>query len=391
MNGPENLIDIPVNSAPLPQVENHTAFPSQYYQMLDVSDQVFHVIVCRQTFNLRKIDSEGCLVLADEQTPLVTGDQFYRDINNSSIIQESDFSPYKPKCDILFAYAYAHAPGGKACPRWPVAVQIGAWQKQFTVTGPRKIQLDDSGLWHLTEPEAITQMPICYEKAYGGTCQWPLDNPDPEQIYAEQRNPIGCGYLNPEWLEKAQLNSFPASQIEAFDQAFVANDFDYPVVGLGAIGRWWLPRRSKAGTYDDIWKKTRWPHLPFDFDFSYWNSAPEDQQIDYPKGGETVTLINLHPNSRVQFRLPHFNVKLLLHLDAGIPLFKPMSVDTLVFDLKNLQLIVVQRALIAASAGVDSLEIGTWDIAAARAANDQILAQQRQQSPEQQTGASDGR
>ncbi|NOU22006.1 MAG: hypothetical protein HOO93_09480, partial [Methyloglobulus sp.] len=82
-------------------------------------------------------------------------------------------------------------------------------------------------------------------------------------------------------------------------------------------------------------------------------------------------------------------------LEAGIPLFKDMNVDTLLFDMKNFQLIVVQRALISASAGVDSLEIGTWDIEAARAANAQIqerqLESRQSQEPIQVPGATDGR
>lgn len=396
MNGPENLIDVPVNSAPLPQVKNHTAFPSQYYQMLDVTDQVFHVVVCRQTFNLRKIDNEGCLVLADEQSPLVASDQFYGDLNVSSIIQESDFAPYKPKCDILFAYAYGYVPGGEASPRWPVAVHIDAWQKQIAVTGQRKLRRTDTGSLQLTEPEAATQIPICYEKAYGGTNPWPVEDPDPEQSHSEPRNPIGCGYLNEQWLEQCQLNDFPAPQLEAFERPYTANTPDYPVIGLGALGRHWLPRLTKAGTYDEAWKAQRWPYLPLDFDFGYWNCAPDDQQIDYPQGGEIVTLINLNPQSpTVNFRLPKFTVKLLLHLEAGIPLFKDMNVDTLLFDMKNFQLIVVQRALISASAGVDSLEIGTWDIEAARAANAQIQERQlesgQSQEPIQVPGATDGR
>jgi len=43
------------------------------------------------------------------------------------------------------------------------------------------------------------------------------------------------------------------------------------------------------------------------------------------------------------------------------------------FDMQTLQLIVVQRGLVAARAGVGRIELGTWDIAAARAANANIL------------------
>ena len=51
-------------------------------------------------------------------------------------------------------------------------------------------------------------------------------------------------------------------------------------VKLGALG---LSPPALAGTYDDSWKQTRWPGLPEDFDFGYWNCAPEDQ------GSRTVT------------------------------------------------------------------------------------------------------
>ena len=141
------------------------------------------------------------------------------------------------------------------------------------------------------------------------------------------------------------------------------------MVGLGAVGRWWQPRLALAGTYDDSWKQTRWPGLPEDFDFGYWNCAPEDQQIDYPGGGERVVLAGLHPNGEVRFRLPRPDLKLLLHLDVGVPLFKPLVTDTLIFDFQAYELGVVQRAVVAAAAGVELMELGTWDIEAARRAN----------------------
>ena len=86
-----------------------------------------------------------------------------------------------------------------------------------------------------------------------------------------------------------------------------------------------------------------------------------------------MTLIHLHPRPEVHFNLPKPAIKMLLHLDAGVPLFKLMDIDTLIFDLQALQLVVVQRGLVAAAAGVDLIELGTWDIAAARAANARIL------------------
>src|SRR5260370_42679476 len=75
------------------------------------------------------------------------------------------------------------------------------------------------------------------------------------------------------------------------------------VVGVGAIGRWWSPRVSLAGTHDDAWKQSQWPKSPLDHDYRYWNCAPEDQQIDYPQGGEEVMLLNHIPADRKSTRL----------------------------------------------------------------------------------------
>ena len=58
-----------------------------------------------------------------------------------------------------------------------------------------------------------------------------------------------------------------------------------------------------------------------------------------------------------------------LHLDVGVPLFKPLLTDTLIFDFQAYELSVVQRAVVGAAAGVERMELGTWDIEAARRAN----------------------
>ena len=181
------------------------------------------------------------------------------------------------------------------------------------------------------------------------------------------------------------LSAFPAPQIEAYENPFTqahaekaaisaASNLNnanaesvYPVVGLGAVGRWWLPRRTKAGSYDDIWKQTRWPKLPKDFDFGYWNAAPEDQQFDYPSGGEKIMLVNLidpektpDGSGSLWFKLPKQELKLLVRLEIGAMLFAPMNIDTVVVDLEAMQLTLVRRTQVSAKADVRQLELGTW-------------------------------
>ena len=363
MNGPDLLLPAPVQAAPLPEVRNHTPYPSQYFQMMDVGDEVFHVIVSRITYDLTRLDEQGAPPLAQVQAPLVEADQFYGDPTTSSCIQESDFAPYKPKCDILLAHAVAYAPEGRAHRRWPVGIRIGDWQKMLAVTGARYI---DRGLlgWKVTEAQKATQVPLRWELAYGGSCQWPRqlkEEQEPEIFKAYEANPLGTGWTDKAWLKKAQVADVDAPQIEVFDQPFgteEANAMAYPAVGVGPVGKWWTPRRQKAGTYDQAWKESRWPRLPQDFDFGYWNAAPEDQQIDYPQGGEELVLAGLTPGQQVwRCKLPEPAIHAVLRMQIGPIVRLPMRLDTLVLDFKAGTLSCVYRIHVAAQFGPRVLEI----------------------------------
>ena len=170
--------------------------------------------------------------------------------------------------------------------------------------------------------------------------------------------------------------------VETYDFGYMSLQGSRANNGLRVLAQLLQPRRALAGSYDEVWKATRWPRLPDDFDFAYWNCAPDDQQIDYPQGGELVKLVNLvapeqAAEGSLAFRLPRNELKLLLHLDAGIPLFKAMNVDTLIIDAEAMKLTIVARCTVAAASGIEVLELGTWDVAAARARNATTLAEQQ--------------
>lgn len=148
------------------------------------------------------------------------------------------------------------------------------WQKVLAVTGPRQMKRGLLG-WKVTEPEKVNQVPLRWKLAYGGTCQWPqqlAEGHNPEIWAPYDPNPIGCGWVDKAWLKKSHVSEVPAPQIEVFDLHFdanAANAMRYAPVGVGPVGKWWSPRRQKAGTYDATWKESRWPRQPLDFDFSY--------------------------------------------------------------------------------------------------------------------------
>src|SRR5262249_36495549 len=74
------------------------------------------------------------------------------------------------------------------------------------------------------------------------------------------------------------------------------------------------------------------PFLPADFDDRYYQSAPADQQTDYLRGGESVSLFNLTPQSRTDFKLPTCDVPISFYPKTGDETeVKPLC-DTLILE-----------------------------------------------------------
>jgi hypothetical protein len=358
MNSPDTIFDSPLPSAPLAEFRNFTPFPSLYFQTVDPGDNVFHVAVVRVTYTLRRSEKDGSLTLADEQTPIVSSDVNYGAVNQSSVMWESDLAPYKPRCDILLVNATAHSPDGEALTQWPVKLEVGDWQKTLHVTGPRHFKRNSDGNYTLTDAEPATQVPLTYEQACGGENRYPDPCPDgqtPEVWQIDERNPVGAGFRHDDWIKKAKPEQIRAPQLELPDKPY-RGEADYPVCGFGVITRAWMPRRRLAGTYDQAWKENRWPKLPLDHDYAYWNCAPEDQQIAYPQGGETIVLHNLYLRPRVEFKLPSHRLHGVVRLNAGPILPVPLNLDTLILDLEAFRLIAVFRVVVAAEAGVRVIE-----------------------------------
>jgi len=400
-NRPDHLLPAPLESAPLPEVTNHTPWPSQYFQHVDPRGEIFHVMVCRTSYSLRGMDMESGtaprphLLPFEEQVPLCEADTYCAEINTSSVLEESDYAPYKPRCDVLVINAQAYAPEGQLTRRWPVGLSLGSTlKKALQVCGPRYFQRGSNTLnrWRPSEPEATTAVPLVYELAFGGPsllqAQERLEDLAADGTETAQRrhqaaeilaaipkpylpNPIGCGQDPQTWLAVTQrlqaLNltedadgKTPAPQIEELNRPYTGQA-DYPVVGLGPVGRWWQPRLKLAGTHDQAWKASQWPRSPHDHDYRYWNCAPEDQQIDFPQGGELISLLNLTPGGgMVRFELPHQDLQLLVRLEVGALMFAPMNIDTVIIDVGNATLSVTRRSLVSARADVRVLELGTW-------------------------------
>ncbi|MDX7993139.1 DUF2169 family type VI secretion system accessory protein [Xenorhabdus littoralis] len=369
------------------EFKNLTPFSVMHYKMLDTEDEEYHVVAMKIIYQLRPVGDGPYYqaVLTEPFGELVLQDEFSGELNQSSVRLESDLAPLKPKCDVI-VNGVAYAPGGIPAERVPVRLLVtkADWQplidKTLLVWGEREFQHTSEDEWQLTPPQKFTELPIDYRYAFGGQCRVYEDDESAAavaeefRLSAEQRaqhpeketspiahatfeyNPIGTGFVAP-WYAKAKaLSRSPAPRIERPDAPVTGEHFarnseppnaitesGCQPAGFGMIGRPWLPRRAKAGTYDETWLKERHPYLPDDFDFSYWNNAPEDQQIDYPDNNIRISLFHLTREGILRVQLPGHRPFILLRMLSGEMLPDLMYPDTLIIDSEALTLSMTYR------------------------------------------------
>ncbi|MBA5639784.1 DUF2169 domain-containing protein [Duganella sp. LX20W] len=257
-------------------VVNHTPFPAAAFNAVDQHDQQFQVFVLRQTLSF----GSGQLEYAEKQQPLCAADSPFEDGTSAGIRQESDYCPFKPKCDVIL-HAVARAPNGVEVRDFPVRLAVGRGSgknlkilidKTLRVMGERSFKkriwplrllqwvikwgtltLVRPNPWKLTRAKKFKSLPLRDEHAYGGQCrinQGERDArwvPKAHRLTAEQlashpdagksgvtmpvahamcaANSIGVGFA-PHWYLKAALKSMmPAPRIERAGAPITARQF----------------------------------------------------------------------------------------------------------------------------------------------------------------------
>jgi hypothetical protein len=374
------------------QLINSTAFPALAFQSTDQHGQSFHVVVMRATF---EIQADGTLEPSPEHEPIVLTDEYFGEMNKSSVRQESDLVHFKPKCDVI-VNATAYAPGGVASLGFVAGVKINGpphdngvagpliLEKKLLVTGPRFWEKGLLGKWTLNSPTTpISSLPIRYDYAFGGECRVEIDDPNGSRIKTEFRlspeqrschpdgqdlaplahascenNPLGIGFAEEWYLKATKRKTIPAPQID--DPKNPASFFgnNYPPQGFGVITKAWRQRLELAGTYDDAWLETRWPDLPEDFELSYWNGAHPDMQVPYLNGDEEITLTNLTPGGLLNFTLPGDPPVVTVGFESGQTATVPAKLDTLIIDPDLLKASLVWRVVMPTIPEILLMEIG---------------------------------
>jgi hypothetical protein len=314
------------------EFNNYTPFIAIPWSAEDATATPFGVMLVKAVFRIWPTADSGTWELRPvcPQPPLFSRDEFYGDPGKSSVRFESDFVPVKPCTDVL-VNAIARPPQGLAATEWPIFVEVGPIRRILRVTGPRAWRRSVLGGWHLGEPAPCDRVPVRYEYAFGGAAIRRRSSADEEWLSFSSQNPIGCGWVDPLMDER----EIPAAQIEDPDHLINSVRDRPPPAGLGALHRSWQPRLGLAGTFDQKWQETRWPHLPQDFNFAHYNAAPPGLVAPgYLRGDDVVKLGGLLPGPfEHRFALPGYTMIKSIRLGNGPEVLVKMNLDTILIDV----------------------------------------------------------
>jgi uncharacterized protein YjbI with pentapeptide repeats len=273
------------------------------------------------------IPERGECTLAVVQA-LPTGDVHHEDDAERTVWYPSDFAPVKSRAEWMLTGS-CFAPRGVPTEAVWAAAQVGPSYKRLVVVGDREYE---PGLFGgITSPRKFVSMPLCWERSFGGA--------------KHKQNPAGCG-MDKREVDGRSVVALP--NIEKPD-ALISGRRDRPEpYGMFPVPIMWPERIKKAGSYGKRWLNFRYPYLAEDIDWTFFNAAPPDQQLQgFFRGDEVIALLNLHPKfGSVDAKLPGLRPAAFLRtgLSGTLRALAP-QLDTIVIDADAGQLHCVWRAV----------------------------------------------
>lgn len=247
-----------------------------------------------------------------------------------------DIVPVKPFVDLLLT-GRAYAPGGEPTTVLPVGFELGEFRKSLFVVGEREMTRSLLG-GSVQGPHPFTSMPLGWGRSFGG----PKVEANPAGRGTEEAyRADGSAFIPlPNLLREAELRQGPESLRQP--------------AGFGPIPADWPLRAEKgrSATYDARWLRNEWPAHPADFDWSFFNAAPPDQQVPIGavRGDEPFRLLNLHPAvPELTGSLPGLRPRWFFRLAMPEgPRFVEalLNIDTVAIDTEAAQLVLLWRGLL---------------------------------------------
>jgi hypothetical protein len=275
-------------------VANRTPFAADYAWVLDKDGNRIWLVVVKATFD---IQPDGSCRLAADNDPVRQMAEAYGEFGQSSLRYEADLLGVKPTTDIL-VHGDAMAPKGRRVTSLDVSLRVGGLDKHLRVIGDRVWEKGALGGVKMSAPQPFERMALTYERAYGG---WDRSASEAEHHRLEVRNPVGTGFS----VRVENCTGLRLPNIEYPDQLVGAWKDRPSPAGFNVVDCAWSPRRELAGTYDEHWRRNRFPSWAADFDSRYNNCAPRDQQSQgHLVGGERVDVLNMSESGTLSFEIP---------------------------------------------------------------------------------------
>lgn len=254
------------------ELVNHTPFVTHFYRIPDEHGDDTLYVLLKASFHM---SSDWALL--EQQVPVWQTDIF--DVTQTELLYPAEIHTGKQATDV-FISGKVCCLDGRVANSMDVHVCIGHLDRVLTVHGRRDQQN--------RQPEPFSRMNLSYRNAYGGQSN--------DHVYV--RNPIGKGYADNELPNL----SWPSDE----------------VAGFSPIHAHWPQRYQYAGTYDQVWRETRAPYLPADFDSRFCQSAHPDMIYSgFMQSGEPVYLSGLHPAGDIQFDLQRLNPVMKIQTATG--------------------------------------------------------------------------
>lgn len=283
-------------------LNNSTDFQAEHSFQSNKEGKDTYIVAIKATFDIAE---DGSTNLAQEQVPMFLAPFHYNDDPSASLLADTDLDYCKPGTDVIVSGS-AWSESKRPVTVVDAGIQVGPIRKILRVHGDRVWQMGATGM-RLTTPKPFLSMPIRWEKSFGGKDSSGSAKPD-----WDERNPIGTGFSNS--AESLAGTTAPNCELASQPQQRWS-DRPSPA-SFSAVARHWLPRRTKAGTYDQAWQDKRAPLWPEDLDERFFMCAPEDQQVfPYLKGGELVTIVGMNPDGRIDFKLPRKRIVITVRFE----------------------------------------------------------------------------
>jgi hypothetical protein len=303
---------------------------------------------------------------AEKPAKLVKGDTHYGDPKVTPLKFESDLVPFKLATDVVLI-GKAHAPGGKPVEQLRPFLQVGEHHKELLVTGDRVCNFQEGGLPSFGAPVPFTEMPLTYDRAYGG-----VDiHSNFDLAYPYPRNPLGRGFVVKN--TKRAVQDLPLPNIEdpletLTEEGLITEDMmaweKQPMPqGYGWYVKYCYPRALLAGVmpadraferemravYEtvvpaeqlELYRQTNLPSM----DFRFFNGASPGLAVPYLEGNESVVLRHISVEGELSFALAGDRPEMEIDIGTG-PFKPPVVLHTLAIRSEDQQLDLVWRGAV---------------------------------------------